>query len=790
MLLNTNELLRFDEYGLDLLKRVLTHQDAPITLTPKAFDVLAFLVLNPGRVVTKEELLDAVWSGSFVEEGNLPKHISLLRRALGEKSDLIVTVPGRGYQFTAQVFRSAAGTGIALDDTPEQLPGDIYVQRVRERTRVVYEDVPAAQLASRETALLNAGTTSRPRRIWRWVAIPALAGVLIGLAADYGWKRFSPPPPVSEFVLAAFENETGDDAFDGALQSALQIGIEQTPYLHFVPRGKVRETLQKMQRKTGETLTLDLAREVCERNNAQAVLQGAIARLGSRYLITVSADSCVSGRRLASGKAEADSRDAVLSALDSAARSVRRQIGESSSSIERFQTPISQASTSSIEALRDYSRARDAFERGDLVGAGKLLQDALALDPNFAAAYMSLGSVYTNRGDYAQASVYYKDAYNLRWRTNERERLIVDIAYHIGGDFDSEEAIHSLLLAHHIYRADDSSWGSLSNLYLQLGQLDRAIDAGQQALRINPHSGFGQIVLGEAYRKSGRFAEAAQVAQANIADHKDSWDTHSTLLQVDFAQGDEAGVKTEADWGQSHRQGALALSDLSRALTTSGRLRQATETFARARTQALADHDNDLAEQIQAAHAQTLIDFAETAQAAAILKTMNGDPAVPGEMALLQSQSGNLAAARAAAANPDSRYPRHTIYLNYYLPMLRAALALADHKPAEAVQLLDPARPYQLRDYSAINLRARAETEAGMLDAAVADYRLILDHRGVDPISPLYSLSHLRLARVLILLKKTDEARQQYRTFLDAWKDADSDLPILQAARSEFAKLQ
>jgi DNA-binding winged helix-turn-helix (wHTH) protein len=207
MLLNTNELLRFDEYGLDLLKRVLTHQDAPITLTPKAFDVLAFLVLNPGRVVTKEELLDAVWSGSFVEEGNLPKHISLLRRALGEKSDLIVTVPGRGYQFTAQVFRSAAGTGIALDDTPEQLPGDIYVQRVRERTEVVYEDVPSGQLASHETALLSAGTTSRQRRVWRWVGVSALGGALLALAATYGWRHFPHSAPLSDVVLADFTNE-------------------------------------------------------------------------------------------------------------------------------------------------------------------------------------------------------------------------------------------------------------------------------------------------------------------------------------------------------------------------------------------------------------------------------------------------------------------------------------------------------------------------------------------------------------------------------------------------------
>jgi DNA-binding winged helix-turn-helix (wHTH) protein/Tol biopolymer transport system component len=181
MLLNTDELLSFDEFGLDLRRRVLTRHEEPVVLTPKAIDVLAFLVLNPGRVVTKEELLQAVWSDSFVEENNLPKYISQLRHALGEKSHLIVTVPGRGYQFTAHVFSSAVETGIAVDDTPEQHPGDIYVQHVRERTRVVYEDVPAVQLASRETALLNEGTTSRHRRVWRWVVALALGAAALAV---------------------------------------------------------------------------------------------------------------------------------------------------------------------------------------------------------------------------------------------------------------------------------------------------------------------------------------------------------------------------------------------------------------------------------------------------------------------------------------------------------------------------------------------------------------------------------------------------------------------------------
>jgi DNA-binding winged helix-turn-helix (wHTH) protein/tetratricopeptide (TPR) repeat protein len=790
MLLNKNELFRFDAYSLDLRKRVLTHQNAPITLTPKAFDVLAFLVLNPGRVVPKEELLEAVWSGSFVEEGNLPKYISQLRHALGEKSNLIVTVPGRGYQFTSQVFRSDAGTEIAVDDTPEQRPGDILVQRVRERTEVVYEDVPTIQLASRETALLSAGAPSHHRKFWQWVGVSALCGALIALAAMYGWKRFVHPPQLSDVVLADFTNTTRDSTFDSTLNQALEIELEQSPFLNLLSRSKVKETLALMQRKGDETLTPELAREVCERNNAQAVLHGTLANFGSKYLLTLAADSCVSGKHVAGYKAEANSKEEILRALDTVASHVRRQLGESAASLEHFQTPIAQATTNSLEALQDYSLARDRYDYGDWKSSEDLLKKAIAHDPDFASAYNALAVTYYAQYKLNQTAEFHKKAFDLRARTSEHERLLIEIGYHTAGDYDYEEGIRSLQLFNRIYPNEAGSWGRLCNLYTQLGEYDRAIAAGEQGFRIDPHSSYVQVVLARAYKRAGRFADAKRMANISVAEGKDGWGIHSILFQIAYAEHDAARIKSEGEWGLSHQQPDLSLDDLGFAAATNGKLREATGDFLRARADALRSGDTDFADRVLIHYVGVLIAFDELGKAADALKLRKGDGGDPGGMAVLQAAAGDLASARRFAADEDSKNEKSTEILYKDLPQLRALLALASHNPAEAIQLLEAARPYQMDSFDVPYLRARAETEAGMLDAAAADYRLILANQGVDPLSPLYPLAHLRLARVLALQKNSSASRVEYEKFFDAWKDADTDVPILKQARVENARLK
>jgi DNA-binding winged helix-turn-helix (wHTH) protein/tetratricopeptide (TPR) repeat protein len=793
MLLNANGLYRFDEFELDSSKRLLSRNQEPIPLTPKAFDVLSFLVLNPGRVVTKEELLKAVWPDSFVEEGNLAQYISTLRKALGESSCLIVTVPGRGYQFAAQVQAQAAPlpAGIPVETLPEARPGDVFVQRVRERTRVVYEDVPAAPPAQPQPALLLQGKTSSRAGVWRWVGASALAGALLALAATQAWKHFAHPPQLSDVVMAGFTNTTGDATFDSTLNQALVIDLEQSPFLNLLPKSKVMETLAMMQRKGDEALTPELAGEVCERNNAQAVLHGAIAKLGSKYLLTLTADSCVSGKHVAGYKAEANSKEEILPALDTVAGRVRRQLGESAASLERFQTPIEQATTSSLEALRIYSQAQESLDRIEPRAALEFYQRAVALDPKFASAYYGMGATYYRLSDHNQAALYIQKAFDLRGGTTQRERLNIEIAYHYFGDYDTEAALRSLKLFIATYpNSSAKSWANLCGLYTQLGDYAQAIHAGEQALRMDPHSATRAETLSRAYKRANRFADAKRVAEAAAAMDYPSWGVHSILFQIAYAERDEAALKAITEWDLSHPQLDKSFSDLAWAAATGGRLREALDYFSRAQAEALREGNTGVADGVLRDKARVLAEYGEIDQARAVLKQHTGDADDESDLVFLQAATGDVAPAQRFVAAKNPLTEKNTVHVFFDLPLVRAQLALQAHKPAEAIQLLEPARPYQLRDFYVPTLRAQAETEAGKLDAAAEDYRLILANQGVDPISPLYPLAHLGLARVLAQQRKTDEARQQYRAFLDAWKDADANLPLLRAAKSEFAKLQ
>ena len=780
MLLASHGLYRFDSFELDTFARVLKRDGATVPLTPKGLDVLGYLALNAGRVVTKEELFQAVWPDAFVEENNLNQHISALRKALGDKSGLIVTFPGRGYQFTA-----AVQIVHPVDSLPESLPGDVFVQRVRQRTHLVIENTPAV------AAALPAAPIARRGAIRRWVLISALAGALVALAVVFGVRHFSRPPQLSDIVIADFTNTTGDAAFDRTLHQALEIDLEQSPFLNLLPRSKVRETLVQMQRKPGDALTLDLAREVCERNNAQAVLDGSISSLGGKYLVMLAADSCVSGKQVAGAKAEANSKDQVLAALDTVAGRVRKQLGESAASLEKFQIPVEQATTSSLEALRLYSQAQQDDDRNEPRAALALYQRAVALDPKFASAYYGMGVSYYRLSDADQAALYIKKAFDLRESTTERERLNIEIAYYYFGNYDTEAAVRSLKLFIETYPSNSAkSWANLCNLYTQLGDYAQAIPAGEQALRMDPHSALRAETLSRAYKRATRFADAKRVAGAAVAEPGAGWGVHSILFQVAYAQRDEAGLKAETDWGLSHPQLDLTLSNLAFAAATSGKLHEALDYFSRAQAEALREGDTGVADNILHGRARVLVEYGEIEQARSVLKQHNGDASEASDLVFLEAETGDVAPAQRFLAASSPLTEKDTVHIFFDLPLVRAQVSLQAHKPLEAIQLLEPARPYQLRDFNVPWLRAEAETEAGQLDAAAADYRLILANQGVDPISPLYSLAHLRLARVLALKHDNAGSRAEYEKFFDAWKDADADAPLLRQARAEYSHLK
>jgi tetratricopeptide (TPR) repeat protein len=315
---------------------------------------------------------------------------------------------------------------------------------------------------------------------------------------------------------------------------------------------------------------------------------------------------------------------------------------------------------------------------------------------------------------------------------------------------------------------------------------------------MDPHSAAAAQVLARAYKQANRFADARRVADASIAEGKDLWLTHSILFQIAYAEGDRARMQADGQWGLTHLNSAMTLDDLGLAAATGGRLLEAMRDFKRAREESLRNGDQEYADGVLLDEASLLAEFGEGAKAVALLNEIKSPMGEPGDVVFHRVMAGDAVAGQRYVADAGAN-ERDTVKVFIDLPLVKALLALEAHQPEEAVRLLEPAKPYDLRDFRVPYLRAQAESEAGVqdasylevpgLDAAAADYRLILEHRGVDPIAPVYSLAHLRLARVLVRLKQVDAAKAEYRALFDAWKSADADLPLLVEARAEYARL-
>jgi len=772
---------RFAGFEVNPVARTLKRNETLIGLSRRSFDLLLYFVQNSGKILSKEELLKNIWSDAFVDENSLTKTISVLRKALDEASaerSFVLTLPGRGYQFASSVEivvpeNEPAQALAELDDETHSI--GILHQRRTVRTSISKVQGGDADWSARAAIALALGIT---------IVVAAMTG-----GGYLLWRHFHPVAQSASVVLADFENTTGEKDFDFAVNRAFQIELEQSPFLDILPRTTVKDTLVQMQRKADEPLTPDLAREVCERNNAQAVIRGSISNFAGKYLLIMNASSCVTGKNVAGTKQLVSQKADVLPALDAAAGKVRKQLGESAASSEKFQTPIAQATTSSLEALRAYTQGLDASDRGDFTNAQTLFQLAIALDANFASAYKGLAASYYNRNNHPQALVNIQKAYALRRNTTERERLSIEISYYTYGTFDYQAAISAMRLFNQLYPNNPTNWGNLSNIYTQVGDYAQAVLAGENAWRLGPHTGVRAEILARAYKRANRFADAKRVTAIAIADGKDRIGLHSILFQIAIAEHDLPRIKSEGEWGFTHGDPEGALEGLAQAAATEGRLHEAAADLSRARQHALREGDQDSAESYPLELAGLLADAGDSAGAIAVLKGTHGDGGDPGSFALLMAALGDLTAVKKFVVTASSRDETNTVYHEYYLPMAHAWLDLDAHQPAQAVRDLEPARPYQMSDFLVLSLRAQAEAAAGMLDRAAEDYRIILANQGIDPLSPLYNVAHLRLARVLAAQKKFEPARKEYEAFLDAWKDADPQLPLLLQAKNEFAKL-
>jgi len=641
----------------------------------------------------------------------------------------------------------------------------------------------------------------------KWIAMAgAAAGVLVLAAAAWllNARRANALGQTDTIVLADFSNRTGDAVFDDTLQQGLAVQLEQSPFLSLVSEQRIQQTLQLMGRPRGSRVTPEIARDLCERTGSKAYLSGSISSLGSQYVIGIKAVNCQTGDYLAQEQVTADRKEHVLKALGEASTKLRATLGESLKTVQKLDTPIEQATTPSLEALQAYSLGRKALlGKADYNDAVQFFTHAISLDPNFAMAYASLGTAYQNRGEKSLAAENTRKAYELRGRVSDWERFYIESHYYHFVTGDLEKARQAYELWAQTYPREQVARNNLGVIYQSLGKHDKALAEFQEA---------GQVATRDALNYSNVFVsdihlnrldEAATTARDAMAQHLDSPDLHFYLYQLAFLRNDDKGMARQADWaaGKPEAEATLLYFEANSA-AYAGQLAKARDLSRQAVAAAQQAGAKEIAASCEAAAASWEAFYGNSAEARrhaiAVLTLSNGrDPQYAAALAF--AVVGDTAHAENLADDLAKRFPEDTIVQFDYVPALRARLLLNRAEPAKAVDALRAALPYESgipgtstfsMNLYPVYLRGDAYVAAHQGREAAAEFQKILDDRGLALNEPIAALAHLGLARADSLAGDDPHAKTAYADFLDLWKSADADVPVLKQARSESAKLR
>jgi len=769
----------FGEFQLNLDLRVLVREGQRVPLGPKAYDVLTCLVIHAGHTVSKTDLLKQVWPESFVEEGTLAQHVFSLRKALGDKADCIVTVPGFGYRFAGTVRHESAD---AAQTWPPQ-SGAGVLHEMRERTHMVVEEPVLPSPATRKFWLARLLKTP-------WFLYTAGAAlVLLVVAGVIVWRMNRPiPGNYHEVVLSAFQNNTGDPEFDGTLDTALAIDLKQSPYVVVAPSGKVAETMKEMERPAGEVVTPTLAREVCQRLNDQAVLSSAIARFGQKYLITLTAVDCSTGNELVEMKAVAKDGDNVLDAVGTLAADMRRKLGESLKSVRRFDKPLLVKRTRSLDALKAYTQAREVAGQGKWQDALPLLQRAVELDPQFAAAYADMGSVLNNLGEHQRMLDAMTKAYQLRDQADDRDRFYITAVYHATVTGDLNETIRNYEAWTEVYSDASAAWFNMADAQIQIGRQDLAVQSASKGFALDPENPVGYILLSRAQLATGQIEQAKQTCSLAMQRHLDGMEIHGVLLGVAMMQDDQAAIDQQVAWAKGTKAEPFILMNEALVLYAQGRPKAARDVFDQMYAYYKAAGLNGRADAVRTAQPLLELTVGEPEAARARMAAFKDIP-TSNDMAVALAELGDTPRAEAMLNAQLQQHPQDTLWQFYRAPFIRGAIAMNKHRPQDAIEALKPALPYDLRGLETIYLRGNAYLEAGQPQLAAAEFQKELDHVGVEPRLPSTWLAQLGLARALAASGDPTKSREAYRKFFEKWKSAEPDEPILLKARAEFAAL-
>jgi eukaryotic-like serine/threonine-protein kinase len=703
-------------------------------------------------------------------------------------------------------------------DTRIQRIGTEHAQNVTTTNERIYRMATQAAVITDEGARDKVtGAVSLLTRLKRRQLIPAVAIIILGTAAAYFYfgQGFSLSRPAltdkDTILIADFVNTTGDAVFDGTLKHGLVVQLAQSPYLNIFPEERARETLRLMEQSPDEKITREVGREICQRRGIKALLVGTIASLGRNYVITLEAVNSQSGEAIAYQQTEAEGKEQVLKALGRASTAMREQLGESLASIRKFDAPIEQATTPSLEAFKDYSLGIELRQKGQYAQSVLAFKRAIERDGEFALAYARLGTSYRDLRNLALGNKYLERAYQLRDRVSERERLEISATYfrYITGELDKRIETSARLTQ--TYPQDPNGHHTHGNSLMIAGEYEQAAEAYRAALRLNADFALSRANLALALIGLNRFDEAQEVIEQGIERRLDSSGFHNRLYLIAFLKGDTQALHRQVEWFAGKRDEYQMREIQAGSLAFAGRRREASEIFAQAA--ALAEARGLQAEKarilaneanMNAIFGLTRLAEKQTALVLAVLERERIAPEelLPSLIQQLDSQPlawtlalcGEATRAQSLSEGLDRNFPLDTMHNLVWLPLIRATLELKRGSaagPEKAIQLLQPARQYEAATFfRPVWMRGQAYLQAKNGALAAAEFQKIIGHRGWDVLSSLWPLAHLGLARAAALQGDVVKSRQAYETFFQLWKDADVDLPVLIEAKGEYERLK
>jgi DNA-binding winged helix-turn-helix (wHTH) protein len=780
---------QFGPFEVNVASGELLKNGRRIKLQEQPYRLLVALLENPGEVISREELRNRLWlNDTFVDfDGSLRVAVRKLREALDDNADdprYIETIPKRGYRFLVPEVRR--------------------VEAARETAE------PEAAKPSEDARRDDLEPFKTGARATRWWMVAGAAILMIGIGLAVGSRMFFPHKvhaltDKDTIVLADFANATGNSVFDGTLRQGLSVQLEQSPFLSIIPDEKIQQVLGLMGQPADTKLIPAIAREVCQRTTSAAVLDGSIAKIGTQYLLTLKAVNCKSGETLASTEAEASDENHVLNALGKVSVEIRNKLGESLSTIQKFDTPLEEATTPSLEALKAFSSGMQAMRTKGPEAATPFFKHAVELDPNFAVAYAYLGVQATTSLEPGLSVDYRTKAFELRDRASEAEKYWITATYHKGVTGNIPKAIEACDLW-----IQDYPRSELPHVYLGaailpvVGQYERALEESSEGVRLRPDFPLAYAFRIRAYIVLNRFDEA-KATYAQALERK----LHTPIINLEmyslaFAQNDTAGIAQHASkMAALPRLGHTMLSMEGDTAAYSGHLKDARELSRRAMDSAKRGGEKDAPALYSGTSGLREAWFGNTDEArrrATLALKLSSGRDLQYFAALAFAYAKDDARAKALADDLDKSFPEDTIVQFNYLPSVRGKLALNKGDASGAIASLAAAAPYELGATRAMGLnwtamfpvfvRGEAYLAGRQGSKAAAEFQKILDHRGLVLNQPIGALAHLGLGRAYVLQGDIVKAKAAYEDFLTLWKDADSDIPVLQRAKAEYAKLQ